>query len=55
MDHHYNLGASGDVEGYDDKYYYGRRANGPYMYGLPTLVTINAITCVVLVTRVVQP
>ncbi|TWR31072.1 GMC family oxidoreductase [Mucilaginibacter pallidiroseus] len=31
MDHHYNLGASGDVEGYDDKYYYGRRANGVYV------------------------
>jgi choline dehydrogenase-like flavoprotein len=31
MDHHYNLGASGEVEGYDDKYYYGRRANGPYI------------------------
>ncbi|MFD0764778.1 GMC oxidoreductase [Mucilaginibacter lutimaris] len=31
MDHHYNLGASGDVEGYEDKYYYGRRANGPYV------------------------
>lgn len=31
MDHHYNLGASGEVEGYDDKYFYGRRANGPYI------------------------
>ena len=31
MDHHYNLRISGDVEGYDDKYYYGRRANGFYI------------------------
>ena len=31
MDHHYNLGASGTIEGYDDKYYYGRRANGIYL------------------------
>jgi choline dehydrogenase-like flavoprotein len=31
MDHHYNLGASGDVEGYEDKYFYGRRANGVYV------------------------
>ncbi|ULQ58050.1 GMC family oxidoreductase [Flavihumibacter rivuli] len=31
MDHHYNLGASGRVEGYEDKYYFGRRANGFYI------------------------
>ncbi|HTR29588.1 MAG TPA: GMC family oxidoreductase, partial [Puia sp.] len=31
MDHHYNLGASGTMEGYLDKYYYGRRANGIYI------------------------
>ena len=31
MDHHYNLGASGTMEGYEDKYYYGRRANGVYV------------------------
>lgn len=31
MDHHYNLGASGTVEGYEDKYYYGRRPNGVYV------------------------
>jgi choline dehydrogenase-like flavoprotein len=31
MDHHYNLGASGKVEGHEDKYYYGRRANGFYI------------------------
>lgn len=31
MDHHYNLGASGSVEGYEDKTVYGRRANGFYI------------------------
>jgi choline dehydrogenase-like flavoprotein len=31
MDHHYNLGISGDVDGFDDKYYYGRRQNGFYL------------------------
>lgn len=31
MDHHLGVGASGLVEGYDDKYYYGRRPNGIYI------------------------
>jgi len=31
MDHHLNVGAGGVVEGYDDKYYFGRRANGIYI------------------------
>lgn len=31
MDHHLGVGASGMVEGYEDKYYYGRRANGVYI------------------------
>ncbi|MDP4148846.1 MAG: GMC family oxidoreductase [Bacteroidota bacterium] len=31
MDHHLGVGASGTVEGYEDKYYYGRRANGIYV------------------------
>jgi choline dehydrogenase-like flavoprotein len=31
MDHHYNLGAAGTMEGYEDKYVYGRRANGIYV------------------------
>jgi choline dehydrogenase-like flavoprotein len=31
MDHHFKCGASGEVEGYEDKYYYGRRANGIYI------------------------
>jgi choline dehydrogenase-like flavoprotein len=31
MDHHFRCGASGDVEGYEDKIPYGRRANGFYV------------------------
>ncbi|MDP5170458.1 MAG: GMC family oxidoreductase [Bacteroidia bacterium] len=31
MDHHLGVRASGDVEGYEDKYYYGRRPNGFYI------------------------
>lgn len=31
MDHHYMLGAQGSIEGFEDKYYYGRRANGFYI------------------------
>ncbi len=31
MDHHFRLGASGQAEGYDDKYYYGRRPTGIYI------------------------
>ena len=31
MDHHLGIGASGEVEGYDDKYTYGRRPNGIYI------------------------
>src|SRR5450759_5808679 len=31
MDHHFRCGAGGTVEGYDDKYYFGRRPNGPYI------------------------
>ncbi|MEE1944868.1 GMC family oxidoreductase [Pedobacter sp. KR3-3] len=31
MDHHYNIGAWGTVEGYEDKYTYGKRANGFYV------------------------
>lgn len=38
MDHHYNLGAAGSVEGYEDKYVFGRRANGFY---IPRFVNIN--------------
>jgi choline dehydrogenase-like flavoprotein len=38
MDHHYMLGAQGVIEGFDDKYYYGRRANGFY---IPRFVNLN--------------
>lgn len=31
MDHHFRCGAAGLAEGYDDKYFYGRRANGIYV------------------------
>jgi choline dehydrogenase-like flavoprotein len=31
MDHHLGVGAGGWVEGYEDKYYFGRRANGVYV------------------------
>jgi choline dehydrogenase-like flavoprotein len=31
MDHHFRVGASGDVEGFEDRYVFGRRANGIYI------------------------
>ncbi len=31
MDHHLGIGAGGTVEGYEDKYYFGRRPNGIYI------------------------
>jgi len=31
MDHHLSVGAGADVDGYEDKYYSGRRANGVYV------------------------
>ncbi len=31
MDHHFRCGASGKMDGYEDKYYYGRRPNGIYV------------------------
>ncbi len=31
MDHHFRCGARGTAEGYDDKYYFGRRPTGPYI------------------------
>lgn len=38
MDHHFRLGANGRAEGYDDKYYYGRRPTGIY---IPRFRNIN--------------
>lgn len=31
MDHHLGISASGDVDGFEDSYYFGRRANGIYV------------------------
>ena len=31
MDHHFRLGANGIAEGYEDKYYFGRRPTGVYI------------------------
>lgn len=31
MDHHLQVGAGGSVEGFEDQYYFGRRANGFYI------------------------
>ena len=31
MDHHLSVGASADVDGFEDQYYFGRRANGMYV------------------------
>jgi choline dehydrogenase-like flavoprotein len=31
MDHHFRLGANGKMEGYEDKYYFGRRPTGLYI------------------------
>ncbi|MEO7291487.1 MAG: GMC family oxidoreductase [Ginsengibacter sp.] len=31
MDHHFRCGAGGKIDGYEDKYYFGRRPNGPYI------------------------
>jgi choline dehydrogenase-like flavoprotein len=31
MDHHLGVGAGGQMEGFEDQYYYGRRANGVYI------------------------
>lgn len=38
MDHHFRLGASGSMEGYDDKYYFGRRPTGLY---IPRFQNVN--------------
>lgn len=38
MDHHYNLGASGKMDGFEEFYTYGRRPNGFY---IPRFVNLN--------------
>ena len=52
MDHHYNVGASGTIDGYEDKYYYGRRANGFYIFALQICMVIKEIFFAALDTRV---
>lgn len=41
MDHHYHVGASGSYEGFQDSYFFGRRANGIYV---PRFRNINEKT-----------
>jgi choline dehydrogenase-like flavoprotein len=41
MDHHYRIGASGTYDGFEDKYYSGRRPNGIY---IPRYRNINEKT-----------
>lgn len=41
MDHHFRCGAAGIAEGYDDKYYFGRRPNGIYIPRFQNLPTDN--------------
>jgi choline dehydrogenase-like flavoprotein len=41
MDHHFRCGAAGIAEGYDDKYYFGRRPNGIYIPRFTNLPTDN--------------
>ena len=53
MDHHLDVGASGDVEGYEDKYYYGRRPMVFIFRVTEIYLVIKEIICVALVTRVV--
>jgi hypothetical protein len=54
MDHHFKCGAGGDVEGYEDKYYFGAGLTAYIYRATATCLAINAITCVALATRVVQ-
>ncbi len=41
MDHHFKVGAIGDVEGFEDRYYYGNRPNGIYV---PRFRNLDAAT-----------
>lgn len=41
MDHHFRVGASGEYDGFTDKYYKGRRPNGIY---IPRFRNINSAT-----------
>lgn len=41
MDHHFRCGAGGIAEGFDDKYYFGRRPNGIYIPRFANVSTDN--------------
>ncbi len=41
MDHHFRCGAGGIAEGYDDKYYFGRKPNGVYIPRFANVPTDN--------------
>jgi choline dehydrogenase-like flavoprotein len=41
MDHHFGVGASGSIDGFEDKYFYGNRPNGIYV---PRFRNINERT-----------
>jgi hypothetical protein len=43
MDHHFRCGAEGSAEGFEDKYTYGRRANGIYIQGIKISAMIKEI------------
>ncbi len=51
MDHHFGAGASGRVEGYEDKYYFGRRPCGFYIPRFRNVAPTSAATCAGSVTR----
>ena len=40
MDHHFQVGAYGEFDGFKDKYYTGRRPNGIYIPRFETLGVI---------------
>lgn len=44
MDHHYRCGASGGIDGFDDKYYKGRRPNGIYLMRFRNLTPESTTT-----------
>ncbi len=53
MDHHFGVGASGTYEGFEDKYVYGRRANGIYIpvSAISAAIRTAKTLCAVTVTR----
>ena len=55
MDHHFGVGAGGTVEGYEDKYYYGRRPMVFIFHVTETILVTREIISVALATREVEP